>query len=307
LSLGGWDVCFVTVNGEGFDSVLEGITIDGGVDVIGGFMRIEDGAFTVNRCIARRTCWGLQTFHPTTSITLNDCQFIEIDGGMHGSGYLYPNIQISGGASINRCIFERNFAYCAATVNVGHTDQNVTISDCRFLGNSLCEGWGLMIQGDGAGSIHVSSCVFVDNSADAVWVFGPPSGPVDFSSCTFVGNTWRPMQLDGEVGVDNCLMAFNGAPVACPIPGATLTCCDIYGNTGGDWVGEIAGQYGVNGNISEDPLFCDIANDDFTLNAASPCAPANSSGCGLIGALPVGCGATAVESTTWGSIKASFK
>ena len=44
-----------------------------------------------------------------------------------------------------------------------------------------------------------------------------------------------------------------------------------------------------------------------TLDEASPCAPANSGGCGLIGALPVGCGATAVEPATWGGIKASFR
>jgi hypothetical protein len=88
---------------------------------------------------------------------------------------------------------------------------------------------------------------------------------------------------------------------------ATLTCCDIFGNEGGDWVGEIAGQYGINGNISEDPLFCDMANDDFTIQADSPCAPEHSGGCGLIGLMPVGCPPTAVEQTTWGSVKASFR
>jgi len=54
----------------------------------------------------------------------------------------------------------------------------------------------------------------------------------------------------------------------------TLSCCDIYGNAGGDWVGCIAGQLGVNGNICEDPLFCDSQNLDFTLYADSPCAHA---------------------------------
>jgi hypothetical protein len=64
----------------------------------------------------------------------------------------------------------------------------------------------------------------------------------------------------------------------------------VYGNAGGDWVGCIADQYGVNGNFSADPLFCDPTHDDFTLAATSPCAPENSPGeCGLIGAWPVGC------------------
>jgi hypothetical protein len=49
--------------------------------------------------------------------------------------------------------------------------------------------------------------------------------------------------------------------------------------------------------VSSDPLFCDLSNDDFQVNAASPCAPENSpTGCDLIGALRVGCGVTSVPS-----------
>jgi hypothetical protein len=54
-------------------------------------------------------------------------------------------------------------------------------------------------------------------------------------------------------------------------------------------VGCIAGQVGINGNFSLDPLFCDTASSDFSLFVLSPCAPANNS-CGvLIGALDDGC------------------
>jgi hypothetical protein len=74
-----------------------------------------------------------------------------------------------------------------------------------------------------------------------------------------------------------------------------LTCCDIYGNAGGDWVGCIADQAGINGNFSDDPLFCDIAAGDYHLDDSSPCAPANND-CGvLIGVLGVGCPARSVR------------
>ena len=54
-------------------------------------------------------------------------------------------------------------------------------------------------------------------------------------------------------------------------------------------------QTGSNGNISEDPLFCDALEGDYRLRLDSPCTAANSpEGCGLIGALPVGCGITNV-------------
>ncbi len=96
---------------------------------------------------------------------------------------------------------------------------------------------------------------------------------------------------------------FGGSPI--------LECSNMYGNAGGDWIAGVAGQAGLNGNFSSDPLFCDAPNGDFTLHANSPCAPGNhpdGAACGLIGALDVVCGATtAVEPTSWGAVKAMFR
>ncbi len=70
-----------------------------------------------------------------------------------------------------------------------------------------------------------------------------------------------------------------------------LTCCDLYGNAGGDWVGSVAAQAGINGNICEDPLFCAPAAGNFRLQPDSPCGPftAPNPECDLVGAHPVGC------------------
>lgn len=73
----------------------------------------------------------------------------------------------------------------------------------------------------------------------------------------------------------------------------TLTCCDLFANAGGDWVGCIASQAGINGNFSADPLYCDTNTDDFTLHSSSPCAWENNPSCGYVGAWLVGCGETA--------------
>ena len=62
-------------------------------------------------------------------------------------------------------------------------------------------------------------------------------------------------------------------------------------------MGGVADQYDVNGNISEDPLFCDPPSLDLRLHVDSPCAAEGV--CGLIGAWPVGCGPAPVEETTW--------
>jgi hypothetical protein len=84
-----------------------------------------------------------------------------------------------------------------------------------------------------------------------------------------------------------------------------LFCCDLFGNIGGDYIGPIVDQLGMNGNISEDPLFCDPGSLDLRIHSDSPCAPGGD--CGLIGALPVGCGPTPASETTWGAIKALYR
>ena len=43
------------------------------------------------------------------------------------------------------------------------------------------------------------------------------------------------------------------------------------------------------------------------IQSDSPCAPANSTGCGLVGALPVGCGPVALDPVSWGRIKGQYR
>jgi hypothetical protein len=83
-----------------------------------------------------------------------------------------------------------------------------------------------------------------------------------------------------------------------------LDCNDVWSNAPANYAG-IPDHTGWSGNISDDPLFCNLPARDFTIDETSPCAAANSpAGCGLIGALEVGCGVIAVEPATWGQIKA---
>jgi hypothetical protein len=123
-----------------------------------------------------------------------------------------------------------------------------------------------------AGSLTFSGCTFSDNSA-------PSGGGMYSESQTVLQGSILAFSLQGE-GLHNTV-AMN------------LSCCDIYANAGGDWVGDLAGQLGISGNISADPLFCGAPAGDLTLNSASPCV--NSPGCGLIGAWPVGCPAAGIE------------
>jgi len=135
--------------------------------------------------------------------------------------------------------------------------------------------------------------------------------------CTFVGNSAQQGAAVCFAGIGSmtfgrCLVAFNGVGgvvSGSPYWSLEITCCDIYGNAGGDWVGALAGYPGIDGNISADPLFCNPGAEDFTLACDSPCAPFTPPNpeCDLIGAWPVGCGATRVTECSWGGIKSLFR
>jgi len=110
--------------------------------------------------------------------------------------------------------------------------------------------------------------------------------------------------------------SLGGGAIVCEIEfflfGPTLTCCDLFGNVGGDWTGYIADQLGVDGNFSADPLFCDTAGVDLTLEECSPCLLGNHPdgyNCGdVIGAFGAGCECSAgTVPTNWGTIKSLYK
>jgi hypothetical protein len=85
-----------------------------------------------------------------------------------------------------------------------------------------------------------------------------------------------------------------------------VECNDLWENSPANYTGW-PDETGTGGNIAVDPLFCDVQGRDYRLEQASPCTPEHSpSGCGLIGALDVGCGPIAVAPRSWGQIKARF-
>ena len=101
--------------------------------------------------------------------------------------------------------------------------------------------------------------------------------------------------------MSDCIVAFNLVGAGVALYDATLSCCDLFGNQGGDWVGPIGGQYGTNGNISADPLFCDPGGHDFGLQDGSPCAghTPQAPNCDRMGSWPVGCQASQVENLSF--------
>jgi predicted outer membrane repeat protein len=88
----------------------------------------------------------------------------------------------------------------------------------------------------------------------------------------------------------------DGVAVHCAAASSpSVTCNDFWNNVAGDGNCTLGAD-----NFSADPLFCDAGAEDFTLNSHSPCLPGNTPlGCGLVGALPVGCGDAPLGLWTW--------
>jgi len=168
------------------------------------------------------------------------------------------------------------------------------IAQCILAGNSGEKGGGVSCEG---GTPVITHCAFTGNRASTAGggLYAENSSPT-VESCTFSGNSapggGGVASRCSSVDLSNSIIAFSddGGAVEC-LDGGTvaLTCCDLYRNCGGDWVGEIAGQLGSGGNISVDPLFCNADSGDFHLDEHSLCAPGCSGDCGLIGALGTAC------------------
>ncbi len=207
-------------------------------------------------------------------------------------------------------------------------DSSPDLINCEISGNStLGNGGGVAYQLGSAGSMV--NCLIFDNTLDLDYIYGAGVA-VDSSSpliegcrivsnrcvaplsdaagvhtlfspaptllrCTIADNLAPGAGLAGGVmaqwgsapAINECIIAFNpnGAGVYCDGGSPTVSCSDVYGN-------EIDTLCGVDGggNISLDPLFCDVAN--FRLQAGSPCASVCG---GVIGALPANCAYTGAE------------
>lgn len=245
-----------------------------------------------------------------SSPVVRDCIFRNNNAQSQGGAYWYGG---QGSPLIENCVFENNTAALGGAVFLINSSLEGTIVGSTFKDNSsLGRGGGLFTYNFRLG---VMDCLFDGNSGSIGGaVILESSHPTSFDRCTFVRNEASDasgIKILGttSVSISNVIIALGaGGGVGLSVDSSPITfgCTDIWGNPAGDWVGNIAGQLGTNGNISADPLFC---SGGFLLQGNSPCSPGNhpdGDACGVIGVFPVGCGSVAVEEKSWGEIKAMY-
>jgi len=303
------------------DSRVVAVTIRNGyvtgADANGGGLLVSGAAPVFTRCVvlfcgAPSGMGGgivsLGGAHPV----FDSCIISGCVGGGYGGGIAVLNADIT----LNACTIMANEADGVGGGLYVQSSSLSAVEGCVIAGNVADAGGGARLGGT---SLLLTDCLIWDNSATYAVVDEGGGGVLlnggGLLNCTVVGN-WAGGSGGGVLAefiagapLTNCLIADNegGAGVACATEtdGMVLTCCDVHGNVGGEYGVHMTDQTGTNGNISEDPLFCDPAYD-FTLDASSPCLPANNS-CGVqMGSSGQGCDSP-IEHATWGAVKALFR
>jgi Right handed beta helix region/Dockerin type I domain/Chlamydia polymorphic membrane protein (Chlamydia_PMP) repeat len=197
---------------------------------------------------------------------------------------------------IRNCIFDGDSAQYGGAIYL-NTLSNPRIENTIFKNNISERGGGAIFTQYGGSTLHLVKCVFYDNNAqNGGGIFRDIMTNVNITNCTFVRNSGGSgsniYSAPGYITVlNNTIIAFGlgGEGLYADNNGLSISCCDIFGNAGGDWVGDVSSYLGTDGNISVDPFFCDTANADFHIQGYSQCSPLVNPECSLIGALDPGC------------------
>ncbi len=199
--------------------------------------------------------------------------------------------------SIN--IYDSVFVDCTGDIGgaLKSSHGSIVVENALFLNNEADRfGGAVALQYDGTLGVF-RNCSFIRNSAEhaaaGLICYEFAHGSVE--DCVFYDNYGDALEVSWAqsfLNVDNTIVAFNegygiltGDPVTIEID-----CCDVFGNGQGNYQG-IEDQTGINGNISEDPLFCNEGGVDEPLSISenSPCLPANNDCAQLIGPCATGC------------------
>jgi len=335
------DRAFLFDDGEGPGAVVDGFTVVGGLTSWGGAVRMDASSPTFRECVFRdcaSTGDGGAVFVDEGTPAFESCAF-EDNAAEDGGGAIYL---ARSSATFTSCSFTGNSAEYGGGF-YGYLPAVPTFDGCAFTGNASSEkGGAVYLHGC---SPAFAGCTFEDNLPDKGGVlYGEYSSPV-LSYCTFWDNRAGYLSEGGrdvhlyhtdiwDAVIENCTFSgwgvgtqgdyllyfedcaprversiigfFNRGPaMECEGAGTpTVTNCVIYGNEGGDT--PCGNHYD---NLFEDPLICDVYEDDLALCLNSPCLPANNPWGVLIGAHDAGCGdcSTLVERVSWGQIKTMYR
>jgi hypothetical protein len=314
----------VTANGDGgiilylgASAVLRRIDFLNNTGKRGAGLSVEDGAdvacydsnFSGNSCPFGG---GILVMGEASTALIDGCV---LDGNdSNGANNFGGGILVSGAAAtITNCEIRNNTANGSGGGVAFAGGASGGMSNCLITGNQAMHTYGA------GGGIHVDGSaplfeylVIADNQASGFWAEGGGvnvnySPAPTFRHCTIFGNSVGAnpevyggniaCQFSGDAVFDKCIIAESpqGQGIYCLSASPTFTCCDVWGNVGGDALCGVDGG----GNFSLDPVFCvQVGAREEAIGAiaaSSPCMPGNHpdgpAACDgdLIGAVESGC------------------
>ena len=276
------------------DIVIEGFTIKGGQAPL--FGNFTGGGIAMHLC------------HDTFRDLIIKNNYANFGGGVWCGGVSSPRFE--------NCVIKNNIAtrHGGGMFFINSTDVPTIINSEIRSNTSGTDGGGVYTTNNG---INLVNTVIAHNVCEdeGGGVAAVGSYATTMSGCSVVQNTAAVggglfLLASDPLTLSNTIVAFNGGE-ALVLEGtstATVGCCDVYGNSGGNSLP--AGATDLGDNISFDPLFCDLSIFNYELDALSACLPGNNPNgpaCGLIGSMGPGCGNVGVRRSTWGRIKTRYQ
>jgi hypothetical protein len=292
-------------SGETSSSVLSGFTIQNGKADYGGGIYCEQSSPTITQCIIRNNrveaCYdpyGAGIYLKSSSATISYCTISGntaqanvgpgcIYGNAHGGGIYAsassPNItgsEISGNAASGGgseggglCILGGGPVITGSSIsgNTGtygggilSSSSSPSLVNCSLKNNASNMGGGIFSS---ASTLSAVNCIINGNSASNSGAGGIfVSSSAWFTNCTIVRN----------------IAAIGGGGLACQNSSPEIVNSILWEN-GPDQISksgtanpvvtysDVSGGYTGTGNINSNPLFVDIAAQDFHLKSTSPC------------------------------------
>jgi len=334
-------------SGEGPDALLVGFTITngtgenkgGGISCSGGSSpTIVDMVLLANEAqygggiycsdsspilrdvdfINNASSWGGGIQCDNSSPLLEDCTFVENSAEALQAGAM--GCRYESCPTLVRVEFRRNYAGTGGAVVLQNSHPSFT--DVVFSENTA-SSYGGCIRSWFSSPTFQRAAFTRNGSGDAGGVLFVDGGSCTLISSTLFANSGSWAGGIACIGENTSLVVESsiicgcprGKGIACPEGmSVSLSCCDIYGNEGGDWTSCISEQAELYGNMSVDPLFCDAWGGELMLCEDSPCLPENHPAgddtCSLVGAWGAGCppcGPSSASMTSWGAIKAFYR